>query len=182
MSEIIDPTDRTISFLLGDGAGAAVIGPADVPMISTSTWGADGSGWELVGKNHSWTDWRDHRELGWPTLRQEGPSVFKWAVFTVTKYAKQAIAAAGLEPADIDVFIPHQANLRIIEKMAQYLSLREDVVIARDIVTTGNTSAASIPLATAALRESGAYEPGAIGLQIGFGAGLTHAAQVVVLP
>lgn len=188
MSDFIDPTDRSISFLLGDGAGAAVVGPSDIPGIGRTVWGSDGSASTMIGQTHSWLDFRSAApetpvsEIGWPTLRQEGPSVYKWAVFQMTPVAKEAIAAAGLQPEDIDVFIPHQANMRIIDHMVKYLGLREDVVVGRDIAETGNTSAASIPLATERLLREGQAKSGDIALQIGFGAGLAYAAQVVVLP
>ncbi|ROR74129.1 beta-ketoacyl-ACP synthase III [Bogoriella caseilytica] len=187
MSDFLDPTDRSISFLLGDGAGAAVVGPSQTPGIARTVWGSDGSGATLIKQTNSWLDFRTGaatpvRELPWPTLRQEGPSVFKWAVFTMTSVAQEAIAAAGLEPADIDVFVPHQANMRIIDQMVKMLELREDVVVGRDIADTGNTSAASIPLATERLLREGQARSGDIALQIGFGAGLAYAAQVVVLP
>lgn len=184
MSDFIDPTDRSIAFLLGDGAGAAVVGPSDTPGIGRTVWGADGSGAGLIDQTHSWLDYRDAdgTEVPWPTLRQEGPSVYKWAVFQMTPVAEAAITAAGLVPADIDVFVPHQANMRIIDHMVKKLGLREDVVVARDIAETGNTSAASIPLATERLLREGQAKSGDIALQIGFGAGLVYAAQVVVLP
>jgi 3-oxoacyl-[acyl-carrier-protein] synthase III len=83
---------------------------------------------------------------------------------------------------DLDVFVPHQANMRITDAMARALKLPDDVVIARDIAYQGNTSAASIPLATAALLESGEAKSGDTALFIAFGAGLTYAAQVVMLP
>jgi 3-oxoacyl-[acyl-carrier-protein] synthase-3 len=98
------------------------------------------------------------------------------------KVAIQAIEAAGLQPSDIDVFIPHQANLRIIDQMIKSIGLRDDVAVGRDVVDSGNTSAASIPLATERLLREGAAKSGDLALQIGFGAGLVFAAQVVVLP
>ena len=185
MSDFIDPTDRSISFLLGDGAGAAVVGPSDEPGIGRTVWGSDGSAATMIRQTHSWLDYRNAEpgaEVEWPTLRQEGPSVYKWAVFQMTPVAEQAIEAAGLRPEDIDVFLPHQANMRIIDHMVKKLGLREDVVVARDIAETGNTSAASIPLATERLLREGQAKSGDIALQIGFGAGLAYAAQVVVLP
>jgi 3-oxoacyl-[acyl-carrier-protein] synthase-3 len=90
--------------------------------------------------------------------------------------------AAGVGPEDIDVFVPHQANLRIIDQMVKQLKLPENVVVGRDIVETGNTSAASIPLAIERLLAEGQAKSGDVCLQIGFGAGLVYAAQVVVLP
>jgi 3-oxoacyl-[acyl-carrier-protein] synthase-3 len=185
MSEFIDPTDRSISFILGDGAGAAVIGPSDTPGFGPAVWGADGSKAQVISQTHSWSDFRrsgpdaDH---SWPTLRQEGPTVFKWATFEMTKVARKAIEAAGLTPEQIDVFVPHQANVRIIDHMVKYLALRVDVVVGKDIVDTGNTSAASIPLALERLIREGQAKSGDIALQIGFGAGLAYAAQVVIVP
>lgn len=182
MSDIIDPTDRTISFILGDGAGAAVVGGSETPGIGPTVWGSDGTQAHLITQTHSWLTFRDGTDHTWPTLRQEGPAVFKWASFQLAPVARRAIQAAGLTPEDIDVFIPHQANMRIIDQMAKHLGLRDDVVIARDIAETGNTSAASIPLATERLLREGQAHGGQVALQIGFGAGLAYAAQVVVLP
>lgn len=181
LSDVVDPTDRSISFLLGDGAGAVVIGPSDTPGISATIWGSDGSKSDLVGMNHTLTDFRDGK-APWPTLRQEGPSVFRWAVWEMAKVARQALERAGIEASDLAAFIPHQANLRIIEEFAKQLKLPETTVIARDIETTGNTSAASIPLATHRLLEEHPELSGGLALQIGFGAGLVFGAQVVVLP
>jgi len=181
MSEFVDPTDRSISFLLGDGGGAVVIGASDTPGIGPTIWGSDGSQAQAIRQTHSWLDVRDHG-AGWPTLRQEGPSVYKWAVFKMAPIAQQAMEAAGVGPDDIDVFIPHQANMRIIDQMIKQLKLPDTVVVARDIADTGNTSAASIPLATERLLREGQVSSGALALQIGFGAGLVYAAQVVVLP
>ena len=182
MSDFLDPTDRTISFLLGDGAGAAVVGPSDTPGIGPTVWGSDGGQSDAIYQTHSWLTFKDGSDTSWPTLRQKGPTVFKWASFEMAKVGMAAIEAAGLQPQDIEVFIPHQANMRIIDQLAKQLKLPESVVIARDIAETGNTSAASIPLATERLQREGAYESGAIALQIGFGAGLAYAAQVVTLP
>ncbi|WP_336628231.1 MULTISPECIES: beta-ketoacyl-ACP synthase III [unclassified Microbacterium] len=181
LSDIVDPADRSISFLLGDGAGAVVIGPSDTPGISATVWGSDGSKSDAVGMNHTLTEFRDG-QAPWPTLRQEGPTVFRWAVWEMAKVAKQALEQAGVEAADLAAFIPHQANMRIIDEFAKQLKLPETTVIARDIETTGNTSAASIPLATHRLLEEHPELSGGLALQIGFGAGLVFGAQVVVLP
>ena len=181
MSDFIDPTDRSISFLLGDGAGAVVIGPSTTPAIGPTVWGGKGSGAPFISMTASWIDVRDHG-AEFPTLRQEGQPVFKWASFDMPKVAAQAIKAAGLVPSDIQVFIPHQANMRIIDQMIKTVGLRDDVVVGRDIADSGNTSAASIPLATERLIREGQAKSGDLALQIGFGAGLVFAAQVVVLP
>ncbi len=180
MSDFIDPTDRSISFLLGDGAGAVVIGPSDTPGIGPTIWGSDGSQAQTIRQTHSWKD--TQTGAGWPTLRQEGQSVFKWAVWQMAPVAQKALDAAGVTADDIEAFIPHQANMRIIDQMIKQLKLPSTVVVGRDIADTGNTSAASIPLATERLLREGQVSSGALALQIGFGAGLVYAAQVVVLP
>lgn len=181
LSDIVDPTDRTISFLLGDGAGAAIIGPSDTPGIGPTVWGSDGSKADAVGMNHTLVEFRDGT-APWPTLRQEGPTVFRWAVWEMVKVARRAIEEAGIQAGDLAAFIPHQANMRIIDEFAKQLGLPATVAIGRDIETTGNTSAASIPLATHRLLEENPELSGGLALQIGFGAGLVFGAQVVVLP
>ncbi|RKT36920.1 3-oxoacyl-[acyl-carrier-protein] synthase-3 [Microbacterium sp. AG1240] len=181
LSDVVDPADRSISFLLGDGAGAAVIGPSDTPGIGPTVWGSDGSKADAVGMNHTLTDFRDG-VAPWPTLRQEGPTVFRWAVWEMVKVAREALERTGIEASDLAAFVPHQANMRIIDEFAKQLGLPESVVIGRDIETTGNTSAASIPLATHRLLQEHPEVSGGLALQIGFGAGLVFGAQVVVLP
>ncbi|MCK3768872.1 ketoacyl-ACP synthase III [Microbacterium aerolatum] len=181
LSDVVDPTDRSISFLLGDGAGAAVVGPSETPGIAPAVWGSDGSKSEVVAMNGTLTQFRDG-EVPWPTLRQEGPAVFRWAVWEMAKVAREALDVAGIEASDLAAFIPHQANMRIIDEFAKQLKLPETTVIARDIETTGNTSAASIPLASHRLMAEHPELSGGLALQIGFGAGLVFAAQVVVLP
>ncbi|GAA2063647.1 beta-ketoacyl-ACP synthase III [Leifsonia soli] len=181
LSDVVDPTDRTISFLLGDGAGAVVIGPSDYPGIAKTVWGSDGSKADAVGMDGTLTQFRDG-EKPWPTLRQEGQTVFRWAVWEMAKVAKQALDEAGVSPDQLAAFIPHQANMRIVDEFAKQLKLPDTVAIARDIETTGNTSAASIPLATHRLLQEHPELSGGLALQIGFGAGLVFGAQVVVLP
>ncbi|WP_345802620.1 beta-ketoacyl-ACP synthase III [Microbacterium sp. AZCO] len=181
LSDIVDPADRSISFLLGDGAGAVVVGPSDTPGIGPTVWGSDGSKADAVGMDYPLTDFRDG-VAPWPTLRQEGPTVFRWAVWEMVKVARQALEAAGVEASDLAAFVPHQANMRIIDEFAKQLKLPDTVVVGRDIETTGNTSAASIPLATHRLLEEHPELSGGLALQIGFGAGLVFGAQVVVLP
>jgi len=181
LSDFIDPTDRSISFLLGDGAGAAIVGPSDHPGISKSVWGSDGANWDKVGMTSSILDFRDGKAQ-WPTLIQEGQSVFRWAVWEMAKVAKQALAESGLEASDLSALVTHQANIRIIDEFAKQLELPDSVVVARDIVETGNTSAASIPLAMHQLLAEGKVKSGGYALEIGFGAGLAFAAQVVELP
>jgi 3-oxoacyl-[acyl-carrier-protein] synthase-3 len=133
--------------------------------------------------NHTLLEYRDgHGDVAWPTLRQEGQTVFRWAVWEMAKVAQKALEEAGITSDQLAAFIPHQANMRIIDEFAKQLKLPESVVIARDIETTGNTSAASIPLATHRLLEEHPELSGGLALEIGFGAGLVYGAQVVVLP
>ncbi len=181
LSDFVDPADRSISFLLGDGAGAAIVGPSDHPGISRSVWGSDGANWDKVGMTSSILDFRDGK-AEWPTLVQEGQSVFRWAVWEMAKVAKQALAESGLEASDLSALVTHQANMRIIDELAKQLELPDSVVVAKDIVDTGNTSAASIPLAMHRLLAEGKVKSGGYALEIGFGAGLAFAAQVVELP
>ena len=191
LSDFIDNTERSISFLLGDGAGAAVVVVSDEPGIAPTVWGSDGSRWGTVGMTHSLLDIRNRDfvqnpvgegEKIWPTLRQDGPSVFRWAVWEMAKVAQQALEAAGITADELGALIPHQANARIIDQMAKTLKLPESVAIARDIADAGNTSAASVPLAAHRLLRENPELSGKFALQIGFGAGLAFAAQVVVLP
>ena len=181
LSDFIDPTDRSISFLLADGAGAAIVGPSDTPGISPTVWGSDGSKWESVSMTDSLLDFRDGIS-SWPTLRQDGLTVFKWAVWEMVKVAKEALEVAGIKAEDLSALVTHQANIRIIDELVKQLQLPENVVVARDIINTGNTSAASVPLAMDQILQDGLVKSGGLALQIGFGAGLAFAAQVVVLP
>ncbi len=181
LSQYVHPEDRSISFLLGDGAGAAVLGPADEPGVSKTVWGSDGSKWDAVGMNATFEEYLDKKKP-WPTMRQDGQTVFRWAVWEMAKVAKRTLEEAGVAPEDLAAFVPHQANMRIIDELAKQLKLPEHVAIARDIETTGNTSAASIPLATHRLLEEHPELSGGLALQIGFGAGLVFGAQVVRLP
>ncbi len=180
LSDFIDPADRTISFLLGDGAGAAIVGPSETPGISQSVWGSDGTKWDKVGMTGSILEFKNGGP--WPTLVQEGRTVFRWAVWEMVKAAKEALDTAGISVNDLSALVTHQANMRIIDEFAKQLELPDSVVVARDIETTGNTSAASIPLAMHRILQEKQVSSGGFALQIGFGAGLAYAAQVVVLP
>lgn len=182
LSDFAKPTDRSISFLLGDGAGAAVVGPADEPGIGPTLWGSDGSRWDSVGMDRPLKEAFDDPEGGFPTLRQDGQGVFRWAVWDMAKIAREALEVSGITADELSAFVPHQANMRIIDEFAKQLGLPESVLIARDIAHTGNTSAASIPLAMHQLLADHPEASGGYALQIGFGAGLVYGAQVVRLP
>jgi 3-oxoacyl-[acyl-carrier-protein] synthase III len=183
LSDMTDKSDRSTAFLFADGAGAAVIGPSQSPAIGPVVWGSDGDQAGLIRQTHAWDNaLQVEAEAAWPTLRMDGNPVFKWASFAMAKTAAEALDAAGVRPEDLDVFAPHQANMRITDAMFRALKLPSDVVVARDIAYQGNTSAASIPLAIEALLESGEAKSGDTCLIIGFGAGLVYAGQVIVLP
>ena len=181
LSDFTDSYDRSIAFIFGDGAGAVVIGPSDEPAIAPTVWGSDGSQYDAITQRASWIDVRDHN-IDFPHLTMQGQKVFRWAVWQMAPVAAKALAVAGVAPEDLGAFIPHQANMRIIDAMIKKLQLPAHVPVARDIAETGNTSAASIPLAMERMLESGEAKSGDTALLIGFGAGLTYAAQVVVLP
>jgi 3-oxoacyl-[acyl-carrier-protein] synthase III len=187
LSDMTNKHDRSTAFLFADGAGAAVIGPSDEPGIGPVVWGSDGEQAPLIQQTEPWDRALDKTEddadtAHWPTLRMDGNPVFKWAAYTMAKTAAEALDAAGLQPDDLDVFVPHQANMRITDAMFRALKLPEKVVVGRDIAYQGNTSAASIPLAIEALLESGEAKTGQTCLIIGFGAGLVYAGQVIILP
>jgi 3-oxoacyl-[acyl-carrier-protein] synthase-3 len=182
LSDITDPTDRGTAFIFADGAGAAVVGPSDTEGIGPIVWGSDGSKYDFIRQIQSWSEVLQMERPEMPTLRMEGNPVFRWASYEMAKVAREALDRAGLSVDDLDVFVPHQANMRITDAMARALKLPDRVVIARDIAYQGNTSAASIPLAASALLESGEAKSGQTALFIAFGAGLAYAAQVVTLP
>lgn len=187
LSDFVDKSDRSTAFLFGDGAGAVVIGPSSTPGIGPTIWGADADQREAIKQKTSWLAMKAGSpdfdpEAHWPDIQMHGQTVFRWAVWQMVPVAQDALKAAGISAAELDAFIPHQANIRIIDTMVKALELPPEVPVARDVVNTGNTSAASIPLAMAAMLESGEAPHGGLALLIGFGAGLVYAAQVVQLP
>ncbi|CCH75290.1 beta-ketoacyl-ACP synthase III [Nostocoides australiense] len=182
LSDFTDMTDRSTAFIFGDGAGAAIVSRSDKTKIGPTVWGSEGDSWQTIMQRESWTEFRGNDEKTWPTIGMEGHKVFRWAVWGMAPVAQKAMEAAGVKASDLDAFIPHQANMRIIDAMIKQLKLPEDIVVARDIATTANTSAASIPLATERMLREGQVQSGSLALQIGFGAGLVYAAQVVELP
>ncbi|MBV9096629.1 MAG: ketoacyl-ACP synthase III [Frankiaceae bacterium] len=171
LTEWLDWNDRGTCILFGDGAAAAVVEAADEPGIGPVAWGSDGDAYASVGVPEG--DW---------AIRMDGPAVFRWATTQLAPVARRACELAGVDLADIRAFVPHQANVRIVDGLARALKLPDTVVVARDIATTGNTSAASVPLALASLIGTGQVEPGDLALLLAFGAGLTYAGQVVRIP
>jgi 3-oxoacyl-[acyl-carrier-protein] synthase-3 len=171
MSDITDWTDRSTCVLLGDGAGAAVLSVAETDHIGPVVWGSDpslGSAVRILG------DWH-------PTFAQNGQTVFRWATTTLAPIARDACERAGVAPKDLGAIVTHQANLRIIEAVTRQLDA-PDVLVADDVIESGNTSAASIPIALAKLVARGAIPSGAPVLLLGFGGGLSWAGQVVTCP
>jgi len=171
LTDVTDMTDRSTAVIFADGAGAVVVGASEEPGIGPVAWGSDGDQYSAI-----------EIAAGRSTMSMAGQAVYRWATTRLTQTLVEAMEQAGVGPADIDVFAPHQANLRIIESMTKKLGFRDDVVVARDIVQSGNTSAASIPLALTALLESGEAKSGDLALVLGYGAGLTFAGQVLRLP
>jgi 3-oxoacyl-[acyl-carrier-protein] synthase-3 len=166
----LDMNDRSTCIILADGAGAAVVGGSDQPGIGPVVWGSDGSQSDSIIID------ADSR-----FFRQEGPAVYRWATSQMAPVALEACRRAGVDPSDLAVFVPHQANLRIIDALAKHVGAT-NAVVARDIVTSGNTSAATIPLALSRLVEQGKVPSGAPALLLGFGSGLAYAGQVVLTP
>ncbi|MBZ3905021.1 MULTISPECIES: beta-ketoacyl-ACP synthase III [Streptomyces] len=173
MSEVADWTDRTTCVLVGDGAGAAVVeavGPDEAPGIGPVLWGSVPEMGNAV------------RIEGTPArFAQEGQSVYRWATTKLPPLARAACEKAGLTPADLAAVVLHQANLRIIEPLAEKIGA-VNAVVARDVVESGNTSAASIPLAFSKLVERGEISSGDPVLLFGFGGNLSYAGQVVRCP
>ena len=171
LTDVTNLEDRTTAVIFADGAGAAVVGAADEPGIGPVAWGSDGDQYTAI-----------EIAAGRSTMTMAGQAVYRWATTKLTETLVQAMEKAGVGPADIDVFAPHQANLRIVESMTKRLGFPDTTVVARDIVQSGNTSAASVPLALTALMESGEAKSGDLALVLGYGAGLTFAGQVLRLP
>ena len=182
LSDITDTGDRGTAFIFADGAGAAVVGPSATPGIGPVVWGSDGEQFDLIRQREDWRDVVASDDPVMPHLVMQGNAVFRWASYAMAKIGQQALDRAGLTLDDLDVFVPHQANMRITDAMARAMKLPERVRIARDIADQGNTSAASIPLALDRMIAEGDARSGDTALLIAFGAGLAYAAQVVTVP
>lgn len=182
LSDLTDVGDRGTAFIFADGAGAAVVGPSDEPGIGPVVWGSDGEQFDLIRQKEDWREVLKQERPVMPHLVMQGNPVFRWAAFEMAKIAHATLDRSGISVEDLDVFVPHQANMRIIDAMARSMKLPERVKIARDIAEQGNTSAASIPLALDRMIEEGEAKSGDTALLIAFGAGLAYAAQVVKVP
>jgi 3-oxoacyl-[acyl-carrier-protein] synthase III len=182
LSDLTDVGDRGTAFIFADGAGAAVVGPSETPGIGPVVWGSDGEQFDLIRQREDWRDVIASDSPEMPHLVMQGNAVFRWASFAMAKVGQQALDRAGVSLDDLDVFVPHQANMRITDAMARSMKLPDRVRIARDIAEQGNTSAASIPLALDRMIQEGEARSGDTALLIAFGAGLAYAAQVVTVP
>jgi 3-oxoacyl-[acyl-carrier-protein] synthase-3 len=182
LTDITSLNDRGTAFIFADGAGAAVIGPSDEVGIGPVVWGSDGEQFDLIRQREDWRDVIVAEHPRMPHLVMQGNPVFRWAAFEMAKVAQQTLDRTGISADDLDVFVPHQANMRIIDAMARSMKLPEHVRIARDIADQGNASAASIPLALDRMIAEGDAKSGDLALLIAFGAGLAYAAQVVRVP
>ncbi|WP_026924916.1 beta-ketoacyl-ACP synthase III [Glycomyces arizonensis] len=173
LTAITDWEDRTTCVLFGDGAGAVVVEGTDDPNLAISpvVWGSDPKMKDVI---------RIEEDI--PFIKQAGQTVFRWATTQLAPLVEQVAERAGLKVSELAAFVPHQANLRIIQGIAKRLDFSEDCVIADDIVYSGNTSAASVPLALSKLVQSGKVASGAPILLFGFGGGLTYAGQVIRCP
>ncbi|MGI5208090.1 beta-ketoacyl-ACP synthase III [Spirillospora sp. CA-108201] len=170
MSQWIDWTDRSTCIIFADGAGAAVVTASKTPGIGPVVWGSAGDKYDkiIIEDRNSF-------------IRQEGQAVFRWATTAIAPIAIQACERAGVRPEELAAVVPHQANLRIIEAIARKVKAT-NAVVADDIRQSGNTSGASIPLALSRMIERGDVPSGAPALLVGFGAGLSYAAQVIQIP
>jgi 3-oxoacyl-[acyl-carrier-protein] synthase-3 len=182
LSDITDPTDRGTAFIFADGAGAAVVGPSDTAGIGPVVWGSDGEQYDLIRQREDWRDVVAAGSQRMPHLVMQGNAVFRWAAYAMAKIADETLERTGITADDLDLFVPHQANMRITDAMARSMKLPEHVTVARDIVHQGNASAASIPLALRQLVLDGEARSGDLALLIAFGAGLSYAAQVIRVP
>ncbi|MFI5491811.1 beta-ketoacyl-ACP synthase III [Actinoplanes sp. NPDC051859] len=174
LSDLVDWTDRSTAVLFGDGAGAAVVtavADGEQAGVGPVLWGSAPEKGDVL------------RIEGWrPYIQQEGQSVFRWATTALAPFALQTCERAGVKVEELAAFVPHQANTRIIDGIVKRLGLGPDVVVAKDLVESGNTSAASMPLALSKLIERREVPSGAPVLLFGFGGGLTYAGQVIRCP
>ncbi len=180
LSKMTNLEDRSTAFIFADGAGAAVVGPSETNGIGPVVWGSDGGQADVIDQDH---DMLEAGRVGAvPVLRMQGQAVFRWATGFIADAARTVLAVAGVQPEELDVFAPHQANNRITDSMLRHLKLPKTVKVARTIKTMGNNSTASIPVALDSMLASGEAKSGDTALIIGFGAGLVYAGQVVILP
>jgi 3-oxoacyl-(acyl-carrier-protein) synthase III len=181
-TDVLDHTDRGTAFLFADGAGAFVLGAGPTEGVGPVVWGSHGQKGGSLVLAPTWAEYRRDPGVGAPSVRMDGRRVFRWAAEEMPRVAQAAVDAVGLTLKDVQVFVPHQANLRITQAIVRGLDLPESVVVAQDIVDSGNTSSASIPLALERALADGQVHSGEVALLVGFGGGLSFAAQVITVP
>jgi 3-oxoacyl-[acyl-carrier-protein] synthase-3 len=179
MTRIVDWEDRSTCVLFGDAAGAVVLGPVEEGQgILSIHLGADGSGAHLLKvpagglRQPGGTNGIPRRDF---CLQMKGQEVFKFAVKVIGEAAVTVVEQAGLSPSDVNLFIPHQANHRIIEAATRRLGVSPDRVFV-NLDRYGNTSCASVPLALSEARDAGRLAPGDVVVMVGFGGGLSWGA------
>lgn len=182
LSANLNGRDRTTAPLFGDGAGAVIVGPAPTREIGPVVWGSDGSRGDAITQHPTWADLRADPTVDAPSVTMDGPAVFRWATAMLPKISAELLGQHTDVAHRLRAFIPHQANARIIDHAVRAVGLPRSVAVATDLTTSGNTSAASIPLAMHAMLSDGAAVPGDLAALVGFGAGLCWAAQLVTLP
>ncbi len=183
LSKVTDFEDRSTCILFGDGAGAAVLTASDEPGILSSILNSDGRDWDLlyVPAGGSRTPISEEvLKTRDQYIKMEGNDVFKVAVKSMESATINAIKEAGLAPEDIDLFVPHQANQRILEAVRKRLNFPEEKVFV-NLDRYGNTSGASVPLALDEAIRQGRVKEGNLVLFAAFGAGFTWGASVVRL-
>lgn len=173
LTDIVDPLDRKTAFLFGDGAGAVLVGQSEEIGIGTAAWSQQG---KLADALYL----RDNRYVD-----LDGQAVFRWATTHLPRLTFRALELAGLSITDVDAVVIHQANLRIVKVTEEFLrakGLRDDAAVAQDIRYSGNTSAASVPIALDHLRREERIDSGDVVVTVAVGAGMTGAGQVLVCP
>ena len=182
VSAFLDEQDRTVYPLFGDGAGAVVLQAHNIPGgVLSTVLGSDGSGAEHLGipaggSRYPASQYTLDNRLHY--MKMNGREVYRFATRVMGKVSKQACEKAGLELDEIDLFIPHQANIRIIQSASKYLKINEDKVFT-NLQKYGNTSSASIPIALCEAIEAGRVKTHDKIVMVGFGGGLTWGATVV---
>jgi len=183
LTRYVDWTDRTTCVLFGDGAGAAVLQAGEAGQgILHIKWRTDGNYSDLISMPGGGCRYPPHStdsiDARLPFIKMRGNETFKVAVRSLTEISEEVMCAAGISAGDIDLFIPHQANMRIIQAVGARLGLTDDQVFT-NVQHVGNTSAASIPLAMVEARDQGRLEPGTLLLTSAFGGGLTWASSLI---
>ena len=183
LTKYVDWTDRSVCVLFGDGAGAVIVEAAENTergVLDTALM-ADGAGGKFINFEYggSLHPVRDPASLAYrQSIFMAGQETYKFAVNAMGDACNRALAKSGLSVNDVDLFVPHQANIRIIESAADRLKIPRDKVFV-NVQKYGNTSGGSVPLALDEAVTSGRLQPGMIAMTVGFGAGLVWGANII---